>query len=56
MDLHRYEKEYGTRYSKRLEKNMTPLLAAGLLDFRRKVRLTDSGILLSNEAASRLSA
>jgi oxygen-independent coproporphyrinogen-3 oxidase len=57
IDLHRYEKEYGSRYLEKLERNMTPLLKAGLLRISGgRMHLTDRGILLSNEVVSRLSA
>jgi oxygen-independent coproporphyrinogen-3 oxidase len=57
MDLYRYEKEFGARLFAQLERNMNPLLREGLLLISEgSVRLTDRGILLSNEALSRLFA
>ncbi len=57
MDLGRYRKEYGPHLLKRLQTNMAPLVAAGLLEEKEgRVILTDRGILLSNEALARLSS
>ncbi len=57
VDLCRVQQEFGTDFSKQLEKNITALEAAGLV-FRTNgyLRLTDRGFLLSDEALARLSA
>ena len=56
LDLCQYQVEYGSHFLQRLEKAMAPLAAAGLLHVQEGVlRLTNCGILLSNEALSRLS-
>ncbi len=57
LDLQRYQREYGPVFLKKLEENMAPLLAAGLLIVKKgRAILTKRGILLSNEAFVRLSA
>jgi len=57
LDLDRYRREYGPRTAGRLEAAMVPLQAAGLLQVHDgRVTLSERGILLSNEALSRLSA
>ncbi len=57
LDLQRYQREYGPIFSRKLEENMAPLVAAGLLAVNKgKAILTKRGILLSNEALVRLSA
>jgi oxygen-independent coproporphyrinogen-3 oxidase len=55
LDLLRFEREYGTNLLRRLERNAVPLREEGLLQRTEGVlRLTDRGILLSNEAIARL--
>ncbi len=55
LDLLRYRHEYGLGFLKRLETNMAPLKVAGLIRVAEgRVMLTDRGILLSNDALSRL--
>ncbi len=57
LDLQRYQREYGSIFSKKLKENMAPLVAAGLLAVNKgRATLTKRGILLSNEALARLSA
>ncbi len=57
LDLQRYQREYGSIFSKKLEENMAPLVAAGLLTINEtRAILTTRGFLLSNEALMRLSA
>jgi coproporphyrinogen III oxidase-like Fe-S oxidoreductase len=57
LDLDRYRRAYGPRTARRLEAAMVPLQAAGLLQVHDGwVTLSERGILLSNEALSRLSA
>jgi oxygen-independent coproporphyrinogen-3 oxidase len=57
MDLGRYEREHGALFRNRLKRNMGPLETAGLLEVRNgRMTLTDRGIVLSNEALSRLSS
>ncbi len=57
LDLRRYQLEYGDLFLKRLEANMTPLVAFGLLDVKEgRATLTPRGILLLNEALVRLAA
>ncbi len=57
LNLDQYLAEFGPHYLKNLETAMTPLAAAGLLAVKEGVlTLTDRGILLSNEALSRLSS
>jgi oxygen-independent coproporphyrinogen-3 oxidase len=57
LDLDGYRREYGLRVSQRLEAAMAPLREAGLLQIRDgRATLSERGILLSNEALSRLSA
>ena len=56
LDLLRFEREYGADLLRRLERNAVPLKDAGLLRMTEGcLRLTDRGILLSNEALARLS-
>jgi len=55
LDLIRFEREYGTDLLRRLERNAVSLREEGLLQRTEGVlRLTDRGILLSNEALARL--
>jgi oxygen-independent coproporphyrinogen-3 oxidase len=55
MDLHRYRRDFGPRVWEQLQGAMAPLIAAGLLRIKEgRARLTDRGIMLSNEALSRL--
>jgi oxygen-independent coproporphyrinogen-3 oxidase len=57
LDLDRYRREYGPCMSQRLEAAMVPLREAGLLHVQDgRVTLSERGIMLSNEALSRLSA
>jgi oxygen-independent coproporphyrinogen-3 oxidase len=56
LDLVRFKLEFGADLLGRLESNAVPLRDAGLLCMTDgRLRLTDSGILLSNEALARLS-
>jgi oxygen-independent coproporphyrinogen-3 oxidase len=56
LDLVRFKMEFGADLLDRLERNALPLRDAGLLNLAEgRLRLTDSGILLSNEALARLS-
>jgi len=56
LDLYQYGVDYGPHFLQRLETAIAPLAAAGLLHVQEGVlRLTNCGILLSNEALSRLS-
>ena len=56
LDLLRFEQGYGADLLHRLEKNAVPLSDAGLLRMAEgRLRLTDRGILLSNEVLARLS-
>jgi oxygen-independent coproporphyrinogen-3 oxidase len=55
MDLCRYQQDFGSRVFAQLEGAMAPLIAAGLIRIQDgRARLTDRGIMLSNEALSRL--
>ena len=55
LDLIRFEREFGSAILRRLEQNAVPVMEAGLLQTTRGLlRLTDRGILLSNEALARL--
>jgi oxygen-independent coproporphyrinogen-3 oxidase len=55
LDLLRFEREYGGDILRRLELNAVPVREAGLLQTSGGVlKLTDRGILLSNEALARL--
>lgn len=57
LDLARYRHEYGIHMSQRLEAALVPLREAGLLQVRDgRATLSERGVLLSNEAISRLSA
>jgi oxygen-independent coproporphyrinogen-3 oxidase len=56
LDLVKFKREFGTDLLDLLERNAIPLRDAGLLSLADgRLRLTDSGILLSNEALARLS-
>jgi oxygen-independent coproporphyrinogen-3 oxidase len=56
LDLVRFKREFGADLLDLLERNAIPLRDAGLLSLADgRLRLTDSGILLSNEALARLS-
>jgi oxygen-independent coproporphyrinogen-3 oxidase len=56
LDLVRFKLEFGADLLGQLERNAIPLRDAGLLSLAEgRLRLTDSGILLSNEALARLS-
>jgi oxygen-independent coproporphyrinogen III oxidase len=56
LDIRRFELEFGPDLLNRLERNAVPLRDAGLLRLADgRLRLTDRGILLSNEALARLS-
>lgn len=56
LDLDLFEQAYGPRLLLRLEKQSAPLRVAGLLQkTERCLRLTDRGVLVSNEALARLS-
>jgi oxygen-independent coproporphyrinogen-3 oxidase len=57
LDLQRYRNEYGDFLLEQLERNIAPLMAAGLLEVNEgRATLTQRGILLANEALVRLSA
>ncbi len=57
LNLDKYLAEFGPHLLQNLETAMAPLAAAGLLSVKEGVlTLTDRGILLSNEALSRLSS
>lgn len=57
LDLLRFEMEYGSGFLRRLQSNAVPLRDAGLLCVTNgRLRLTERGILLSDEALARLSA
>jgi len=56
LDVRRFEREYGPDFLLRLERNAVPLRERGLLHLSEgHLRLTDRGILLSDEALVRLS-
>jgi oxygen-independent coproporphyrinogen-3 oxidase len=56
LDLARFKREFGADLLGLLERNAIPLMDAGLLSLAEGcLRLTGSGILLSNEALARLS-
>jgi oxygen-independent coproporphyrinogen-3 oxidase len=56
LDLVRFNREFGADLLGLLERNAIPLMDAGLLSLAEgRLRLTGSGILLSNEALARLS-
>jgi oxygen-independent coproporphyrinogen-3 oxidase len=56
LDLVRFKLEFGADLLGQLERNAVPLMDAGLLSLAEgRLRLTESGILLSNEALARLS-
>jgi oxygen-independent coproporphyrinogen-3 oxidase len=56
LDLARFKREFGADLLGLLERNAIPLRDAGLLSLAEgRLRLTGSGILLSNEALARLS-
>jgi len=55
VDLARFQREHGTEFLKRLEKNIGSLEAAGLLLVMEvHLKLTDRGFLLSDAAITRL--
>ncbi|HEX9020812.1 MAG TPA: radical SAM family heme chaperone HemW [Nitrospirota bacterium] len=55
LDLGVFEQTYGAPFLRKLRNNAAPLGAAGLLqETEGSLRLTDRGILLSNEALARL--
>jgi coproporphyrinogen III oxidase-like Fe-S oxidoreductase len=57
VDLHRFQRDYGTGLLKRLEENIGMIEAAGLLQITGgHLKLTERGFLLSDEALTRLSA
>jgi len=57
VDLHRFQRDYGTGLLKRLEENIGMFEPAGLLQMTDgHLRLTERGFLLSDEALTRLSA
>jgi oxygen-independent coproporphyrinogen-3 oxidase len=56
IDLARFKQEYGLTLFRQLESNAMPLKEAGLLRATGgRLKLTESGILLSNEVCARLS-
>jgi oxygen-independent coproporphyrinogen-3 oxidase len=56
LDLLRFEREYGGDLLRRLERNAVQLRDAGFLRLTDgRLRLTERGILLSDEALARLS-
>jgi oxygen-independent coproporphyrinogen III oxidase len=55
MDLCRYRRDFGPHVWAQLEGAMAPLIAEGILRIKDgRARLTDRGVMLSNEALSRL--
>jgi coproporphyrinogen III oxidase-like Fe-S oxidoreductase len=56
VDLHRFQRVYGTALLKRLKENIGALETAGLLlHTDGHIRLTERGFLLADEALTRLS-
>ncbi len=55
VDLARFGRDFGADTSRQLEENATPLQQAGLLEKTKgRIRLTERGFLLANEALARL--
>jgi oxygen-independent coproporphyrinogen-3 oxidase len=55
VDRVRYEQEFGADAAQRLEKNAAPLKQAGLIEESKgRIRLTERGFLLADEALARL--